>query len=103
MNRADGTRPNHIVSAGRQPPSLGYCFSYTATLLIFWPCGLVPVVVTVRVLPSAATTFFWLVVTLPPFLLTLSSVCASIRFTVTVSEFGLLPVIGDSLPSRFEV
>ena len=35
----------------------------------------------------------------PPFLFTDSSVCASIRLTAIVSAFGLLPVMGESLPS----
>ena len=33
-----------------------YCFSYTATLLNFWPCAFVPAVVTVIVLPSCEMT-----------------------------------------------
>ena len=57
-------------------------------------------VVTVRDLPSAATTFFCVVVTFPPFLATDSSVFASTRFTAIMSAFGLLPVTGTSFPSR---
>jgi hypothetical protein len=45
-----------------------YCLSYTAVLLIFLPCGSVPLVVTVRVLLSGDTTMRPLVVILPPFL-----------------------------------
>ena len=34
----------------------GYCFSNTTTLLVAWPWALVPLVVTVIVLPSLETT-----------------------------------------------
>src|SRR5256886_4315268 len=37
-------------------PEIIHCLSYTAVLLNFLPCGSVPLVVTVRLLPSADTT-----------------------------------------------
>jgi len=46
-----------------------YCLSYTAVLVNFVPFESVPVMVTVRVLPSADTTPRPLIVTLSPFLL----------------------------------
>src|SRR5207247_1138577 len=72
-----------------------YCFSYTAVLLNFLPCESVPLVVTVRLLPSADTTTRPLVVILPPFLTLNSSVCSSIFVYDRMSEFGL-PVTGHS-------
>ena len=52
----------------RREAALGvrYCLSYTTWWLTFWPAALVPVIVTVRDLPSAATTM-WLVVSTLPF------------------------------------
>ena len=57
----------------------------------------------VRVFPSADTTFLCVVVTLPPFLFTVSIVCASIRLTAIVSALGLVPLTGASFPSRLVV
>ena len=54
---------------------LFYCLSYTAVLVNFLPFGSVPVMVTVRVLPSADTTARPLIVTLSPFLLVITRVC----------------------------
>ena len=54
-----------------------YCLSYTAVLVNFLPFESVPVMVTVRVLPSADTTARPLIVTLSPFLLVITSVRAS--------------------------
>lgn len=51
-----------------------YCLSYTAVLVNFLPLESVPVMVTVRVLPSADTTARPLMVTLSPFLLVKVSV-----------------------------
>jgi hypothetical protein len=44
-----------------------YCLSYTTVLLYFLPCASVPLTVTVRLLPSAATTTWAVRTTLPPF------------------------------------
>jgi hypothetical protein len=44
-----------------------YCLSYTAVLSYFLPCASVPLVVTVRLLPSAATTTWAVRTILPPF------------------------------------
>src|SRR6266542_5487577 len=54
------------MSASR--PRSGYCLSYTAVLLNFLPCGSVPLVVTVRLLPLADVTIRPVTVTFPPFL-----------------------------------
>jgi len=51
-----------------------YCLSYTAVLVYFLPFESVPVMVTVRVLPSADTTPRPLIVILSPFLLVNASV-----------------------------
>jgi hypothetical protein len=51
---------------GHRGPSL-YCLSYTSFLLTLWPFASVPLVVTVRLLPSADTTIRPLVIILPPF------------------------------------
>src|SRR6266511_4602637 len=56
-----------VMSAPRSRS--GYCLSYTAVLLNFLPCESVPLVVTVRVLPSADTTIRPVTVTFPPFLI----------------------------------
>src|SRR6185369_5913380 len=45
-----------------------HCLSYTAILLNLRPVEVVPLVVTVRVLPSAETTILPVTVTFPPFL-----------------------------------
>src|SRR5437899_5613817 len=59
-------------------PEIIHCLSYTAVLLNFLPCGSVPLVVTVRLLPSADTAMRPLVVTLPLFLTLNPSVWSSI-------------------------
>src|SRR5438093_346658 len=59
-------------------PGIIHCLSYTAVLVNFLPVGSVPLTVTVRLLPSAATTTRPLVVTLPPFLTLNPSVWSSI-------------------------
>src|SRR2546430_16296546 len=46
---------------------LSYCLSYTAVFLTFFPFGSVPLVLTVRVLPSADTTILPVTVVLPSF------------------------------------
>jgi hypothetical protein len=51
-----------------------YCFSYTAVLLTLLPFASVPLVVTVRLLPSADTVIRPVIVTLPPFLMVIDSV-----------------------------
>ena len=55
-----------VTSAPRERSR--YCLSYTAIVLNFLPCGSVPRVVTVRVLPSADTAIRPVTVTFPPFL-----------------------------------
>lgn len=57
-----------------------YCLSYTAVLLTFLPCASVPVVLTVRVLPSAETDMRPLTVSLPSFL----TVSANVRSLMTL-------------------
>ena len=51
----------------------GYCMSYTAVLLNFFPLASVPVEVTVRLLPSSDTTILPEVVTVVPFFTTKSN------------------------------
>src|SRR5229473_5241836 len=70
-----------------------YCLSYTETFLNFLPCGSVPLVVTVRVLPSADTKIRPLTVTFPSFLTVTSSVRSSTFLYDRASEFGS-PVTG---------
>src|SRR5262249_44582096 len=71
------------VKSLRAGPSAGpemdpYCLSKKAMLEIFLPFASVPLVVTVRLLPSAATAMRPLMVTLPPFLTVKPSVWSSI-------------------------
>src|SRR5262249_60864715 len=81
----------HTFATG--PGSPGYCLSYTAVLVTFFPFESVPLVVTVRLLPSAETTMRPVVVTLPPFL-TLNDSVWSLTFVYDrVSELGS-PVTG---------
>src|SRR5579864_7971848 len=63
-----------------------YCLSYTAVLWNFLPFESVPLVVTVRVLPSAETAMRPEVVTLPPFLTFNPSVRSSIFLYDRVSS-----------------
>jgi hypothetical protein len=65
-----------------------YCLSYTAVLVNFLPVESVPVMVTVRVLPSAETTPRPLIVTLSPFLLVNASVRSSTFLYERVSVVG---------------
>jgi len=60
----------------RQAEGFPYCLSYTAVLLTFLPDASVPDTVTVRLLPSAATTILPLIVTLPPLLFANVVVCS---------------------------
>ena len=70
-----------------------YCLSYIAVFLNFLPCGSVPLVVTVRLLPSADTTIRPLTVTLPSFLTVNARVRSSIFLYDRASEVGS-PVTG---------
>src|SRR5438093_13706692 len=65
-----------------------YCLSYTAVFLNSLPCGSVPLVVTVRLLPSADTTIRPLTVTLPSFLTVNARVRSSIFLYDRASEVG---------------
>ena len=58
-------------------------------VLIFWPSADVPDVVTVRLLPSAATTTRPVVTTLPPFFSSNVSVCSFTFLYARVSLAGL--------------
>src|SRR6202521_721567 len=70
-----------------------YCLSYTEIFLTFLPAGSVPLVVTVRVLPSADTTIRPVTVTFPPFFAVNCNVWSSTFFNDRVSELGS-PVTG---------
>src|SRR5271155_1363440 len=78
---------------------LDYCFSYTSLLLILWPFSSVPLVVTVRLLPSPDTTIRPLVMTLPPFMMLNPNMRSSILVYDRASDSGS-PVTGYSLPSN---
>src|SRR5258705_2237673 len=91
--------PRHRRGPHRPRTSSRYCLSYTATLFTALPAALVPVVVTVRVLPSLDTADVWLVVTLPLFFEIVFTMFASTRVRATMSASGLFPVTGVSLPS----
>ena len=58
----------HERGSTRRAPVRGYCLSYTAVFENFLPVESVPVVVIVRVFPSAATTMRPVTLTFPPFL-----------------------------------
>src|ERR1019366_1802074 len=88
-NRAEGHHCYRQLSQER----FRYCLSYTVVLLNFLPCGSVPLVVTVRVLPSADTTTRPVIVTSPVFLTVNSNVRSSICLYDRESEFGS-PVTG---------
>src|ERR1700730_3923951 len=75
---------------------VAYCLSQTVTLSVVCPRTFVPFVVTVRVFPSLDTTVVWVVVILPPFLLTEFVVVALIRVRAVISPYGLLPTTGLS-------
>ena len=79
-DRAEGHHCYRKLSA-----EIHYCLSYTVVLLILLPFASVPVVVTVRLLPSAAKTIRPLMVTLPPFLPLNPYVRSSIFVTDRVS------------------
>jgi hypothetical protein len=68
-NRAEG---HHYYTHLSRETS--YCLSYTEVLSNFLPCGLVPLAVAVRILPSADTTTRPVIVTFPPFLIVNSNV-----------------------------
>src|SRR6266436_3182458 len=87
QNRAEG---HHCESGGRLS---FYCLSYTAVLLTFLPAESVPLVLTVRVLPSADTTIRPVVTTLPSFLPVNPNVRSSIFLYDLSSVFGS-PVTG---------
>jgi hypothetical protein len=70
-------------------PKQSYCLSYAAVLVTLAPLELVPVVVTVRLFPSAATTMRPVVVILPFFLTVNANVWAPTLFSDRASEFGL--------------
>src|SRR6202795_4915644 len=70
-----------------------YCLSYTEIFLNFLPAESVPLVVTVRVLPSAEITIWPLSATFPPFLGGNCNVWSSTFFNDRVSELGS-PVTG---------
>jgi len=57
-------------------------------LLTFSPLAFVPVALPVLVFPSFEKTVRFVVVTLPSFLLTISSVWSLIFFSAAVSRFG---------------
>src|SRR5947209_2959137 len=69
---ADAERPRvalgFLQAAGPQLLRPGYCLSYTATFLNGLPSRSVPLVTTVRLLPSAETTIRPLPTTLPWFI-----------------------------------
>src|ERR1700757_3163740 len=70
-----------------------YCLSYTAVLVTFFPFASVPVVVTVRLLPSAETAMRPVIVVFPPFFTLTPNVRSSIFVSDRASEFGS-PVTG---------
>src|SRR5688572_10900647 len=61
------------------------------------PLASVPLVVSVRILPSGDTTTVWLRVTLPSFLPTIVTVRAStrVRAAVACAPYGVVPVTGQ--------
>src|SRR2546423_15024483 len=65
-----------------------YCFSYTVVLLYFLPFASVPLTVTVRVLPSGASTTCATRTTFDPFFEVTCSVWSSICLTDRMSSFG---------------
>ena len=80
-----------LLSALERGPR--YCLSYTEIFVNFLPSESVPLVVTVRVLPSADTTIRPLSVTFPPFFAVNCNVWSSTFFNDRVSELGS-PVTG---------
>src|SRR5207253_10780924 len=74
-------------------PGIIHCLSYTAVLLNFLPCASVPLVVTVRLLPSADAAMRPLVVTAAAFLTLNPSVWSSIFVYDRMSSLGS-PVTG---------
>ncbi len=69
-----GSRREGITVTSNPRKRSGYCLSYTAMLLNFLPSASVPLVVTVRVLPSADSTIRPVTVTFPSFLIVRASV-----------------------------
>src|SRR5260370_10139761 len=78
------------VRLGKRP---FYCLSYTEMFVNFLPSESVPLVVTVRVLPSADTRIWPLSVTFPPFFAVNRNVWSLTFFNDRVSELGS-PVTG---------
>ena len=83
FRRTSGERTRSKKKGPRESTALretgelrGYCLSYMETAWVFIPLASVPVVVTVRLLPSAEITTRVVLVTLPSFLLVIFSVCA---------------------------
>ncbi|SRR6266851_1174789 len=68
MIRTDAMRQGSPTLQSTKGGIACYCLSYTAVLLYFLPCASVPLIVTVRLLPSAATTTWAVRTTSPPFL-----------------------------------
>src|SRR5262245_52096816 len=98
LPRAAAWRIRSVQSAamgGRDGPSgqVVHCLSYTAVLFTFLPFGSVPLVVTVRLLPSAETTTRPVTVAFPSFLTVNCSVRSSIFLYDRASEVGS-PVTG---------
>jgi hypothetical protein len=74
------TSPNLPEPGSKSVPDSRYCFSYTPFLLTLWPFASVPLMVTVRLLPSPDTTIRPLVISLPPFM--------TLKPQYTVVDFG---------------
>src|SRR5437773_3284927 len=85
-----------------RPAQFRHCFSETIVALVGFPSALVPLVVSVIVLPSLEMTVRPLLWYFPPvFLVSLVNVFAFICLMEIVSQGA--PVTGCSLPSYFAV
>src|SRR5437764_14533210 len=83
----EGSHLLQTLDLNARPPC--YCFSYTAMLVNFLPLESVPVVVTVRLLPSPDTTIRPLMVISPPFFVLKPSVWSSTIVKERVSSLAL--------------
>src|SRR5580700_196299 len=96
------TSPNLPEPGSKSVPDSRYCFSYTPFLLTLWPFASVPLMVTVRLLPSPDTTIRPLVISLPPFMTLNPNIRSSILVYDRASDSGS-PLTGYSLPSNLPV
>src|SRR5205807_2304148 len=68
--------PTDVTQPSCLPTRTHHCLSYTAVLLTFFPLASVPLITTVRVLPSAAIVILPVRVTFPSFLFVSANVRA---------------------------